>query len=363
MSQSGQPGTDGSSADDRPILGSFQDVASEAGNWRTGFSSYVSRMRRLCPEERHPEEEWLQKGVSLLSLEQDQGVTTQDRQGAEGSGGEGSGGVAQASSGSQAAMPVPSGVVTSGVAGFKSNPKRAASSQRVKDRHFRVQSFHNKAVQIHAGDLFDIQVSAQDLTKIVEGVAPYLTATVHQATTSSSGASGAATPVVTSPLTVGDIISPLLTKISRLHTLVDNRVHLQQSASRSSIGYNAFMDYKNSLPQGLRCYGEHARVSVGFLAQDRSETEAAVRHSKARQKLLNAGQGRRNKSAVVDTARSLGRDGNPRSRASRRRYNKKCRDLYNKRKKSQRTTEFASQTEPVVEASQIPMEEGGGCTV
>ena len=72
------------------------------------------------------------------------------------------------------------------------------------------------------------------------------------------------------------------------------------------------MDYKNSLPQGLRCYGEHARVSVGFLAQDRSETEAAVRHSKARQKLLNAGQGRK-KSAVVDTARSLGRDGNPRS--------------------------------------------------
>ena len=178
MSQSGQPGTDGSSADDRPILGSFQDVASEAGNWRTGFSSYVSLMRRLVPQEDHPTDEWLQKGVSLLSLEQDQGVTTKDRQGAEGSGGEGSGGVAQASSGSQAAMPVPSGVVTSGVAGFKSNPKRAASSQRVKDRLFRVQSFHNKAVQIHAGDLFDIQVSAQDLTKIVEGVAPYLTATV-----------------------------------------------------------------------------------------------------------------------------------------------------------------------------------------
>ena len=356
MSQSGQPGNDGFPADDLPILGSFQDGVSEAGSWRTGFSSYVSLMRRLVPQEVHPTEEWLQKGVSLLSLEHDQGVTTQDRQGAEGSGGEGSGGVAQASSGSQAAMPVPLDVVTSGVAGFKSNPKRAASSQRVKDRHFRVQSFHNKAVQIHAGDLFDIQVSAQDLTKIVEGVAPYLTSTVCQATTSSSGASGAATPVVTSPLTVGDIISPLLTKISRLHTLVDNRVHLQQSASSSSIGYNAFMAYKNSLPQGLRCYGEHARASVGFLAQDRSETEAAVRHSKARQKLLSAEHRRRDKSAVVDSARSLGKDGNPRSRASRRRYNKKCRDLYNKRKKAKRTTEFASQTEAVAEAAQTPME-------
>ena len=199
-------------------------------------------------------------------------------------------------------------------------------------------------------------MSAQELTKLVKGVAPYLASTVCQATTSSSGASGAATPVVTSPLTVGDIKSPLLTKISRLHTLVDNRVHLQQSASSSSIGYNAFMAYKNSLPQGLRCYGEHARASVGFLAQDRSDTEAAVRHSKARQKLLSAEHRRRDKSAVVDSARSLGKDGNPRSRASRRRYNKKCRDLYNKRKKAKRTTEFASQTEAVAEAAQTPME-------
>ena len=100
MSQSGQPGNDGFPADDRPILGSFQDGVSEAGSWRTGFSSYVSLMRTLVPHEVHPTDEWLQKGVSLLSLEHDQGVTTQDRQGAEGSGGEGSGGVAQASSGS-----------------------------------------------------------------------------------------------------------------------------------------------------------------------------------------------------------------------------------------------------------------------
>ena len=359
MSQSG-PGNDGFPADDLPILGSFQDGASEAGSWRTGFSSYVSLMRRLVPEEDHPTDEWLQKGVSLLSLEQDQGVTTQDKQGAAGSGGEGSGGTAQASSGSQATMPVHLDVATSGVAGFKSNPKRAASSQRVKDRHFRVQSFANKAVQIHAGDLFDIQMSTQELAKLVEGVAPYLASTVCQATTSSSGASGAATPVVTPPQTFGEIISPLLTKIGRLHTLVDNRVHLQQSASSSSIGYNAFYAHKNSLPQGLRCYGEHARASVGFLAQDRSETEAAVRHSKARQKLLSAEHKRRDKSAVVDSARSFGKDGNSRSRASRRRYNKRQRELYQKRKKAKRAIESAAQTdEAVTDASlapSVPME-------
>merc|ERR1712082_219290 len=152
--------------------------------------------------------------------------------------------------------------------------------------------------------MFDMQMSTQELAKLIKGVTPYLASTVCQATPSSSGASGAATPVVTSPPSVGDIISPLLPKIGRLHTLVDNRVHLQQSASSSSIGYNAFYAHKNSLPQGLRSYGEHARASVGFLAQDRSDTEAAIRHSKARQRLLSSEQRRWDRSAVVDSAKN-----------------------------------------------------------
>ena len=359
MSQSGS-GTGSSLSKDRPILGAFQDRKSESESWRTGFAHYVSRMRELCPEESHPDEEWLNKGMALISLDQGQEVTTQDQQGAVGSGGQVSGGTAQASPGSLPTMPAHLDAAASGVAGLRIRSKHAASSQRVKDRHFRVQSFANRAVQIHAGDLFDIQMSTQELAKIVEGVAPYLALTVCQATPSSSGASGAATPVVTSPQTVGDIISPLLTKIGRLHTLVDNRVHLQQSASSSSIGYNAFYAHKNSLPQGLRCYGEHARASVGFLAQDRSDTEAAVRHSKARQRLLSSEQRRRDRSAVVDSARSLGKDGNSKSRASRRRYNKRQRELYQKHKKAKRAIESAAQTdEAVTDASlapSVPME-------
>ena len=135
MSQSGS-GTGSFQKDDLPILGTFQDGASEAGSWCTGFASYVGKMRRLCPEEDHPTEEWLQKGVSLLSLDQGQEVTTQDQQGAAGFGGEGSGGTAQASSGSQTTMPVHLDVATSGVAGLRSNSKRAASSQRVKKTAF-----------------------------------------------------------------------------------------------------------------------------------------------------------------------------------------------------------------------------------
>ena len=165
---------------------------------------------------------------------------------------------------------------------------------------------------------------------------------------------------MTSPSTVGDILLLLLKKIGRLHCLVDNRVHLQQSASLSTVGYNAFYAHKNSLNQGLKNYGEHARASVGFLAQDRKDTEAAVRHSKARQKLLSSEQKRRDKSAAVDSARSFGKDGNSRSRASRRRYNKRQRELYQKRKKAKRAIESAAQTDEAVAgaslAPSVPME-------
>ena len=108
---------------------------------------------------------------------------------------------------------------------------------------------------------------------------------------------------------------------------MDNRVHLQQPASMSSVGYNAFYTHKNSQNHGLKNYGGHARASEGFLAQDWKDTEAAVRNSKARQKLLSSKQKHWAKSSGVEPARSVGKDGNSRSCASRRRHNKRQRDL------------------------------------
>ena len=97
------------------------------------------------------------------------------------------------------------------------------------------------------------------------------------------------------------------------------------------------------------------------MAQDWKDTEAAVWHSKARQKLLSSEQTWRDKSAAVESARSFGKDGNSRSRASRRRHNKRNRDLYQKRKKAKRATESAAQTEETVPcaflAPSVPMEQ------
>merc|ERR1711895_92156 len=160
-------------------------------------------------------------------------------------------------------------------------------------------------------------------------------------------ASEAGASAVTSPSTVGDILSPLITKIGRLHCLVDNRVHLQQSAGMSSVGYNAFYTHKISLNQGLKNYSGHARASAEFLAQDRKDTEAAVRNSKARQKLLSSKQKRQAKSSGVDTAKSVGKDGNSKSRASRSRHNKKQRDLYQNYKNAKRAQLAAQAVEAV----------------
>ena len=51
---------------------------------------------------------------------------------------------------------------------------------------------------------------------------------------------------------------------------------------------------------------------------------------------------------MVEPARSVGKDGNSRSHASRRRHNKRQRDLYQKRKKAKKAAESAAQAEETV---------------
>ena len=244
MSQSGSRTGSSLNKDDRPILSTFQDRSLEFGSWRTGLSDYVGQMRKLCPGADHPDEGWLNKGFAMISLDQGKEVTTQDLQGAVGIGGQVPEGRAQAPPRSLPAMQRNLDVATSGVASLGLSSRLAPSSQRVKDRLFRVQSFSNRNAQFHAADLFDIQTSTLELAKIVEGLAPYLTLNVCQTPPADSSEAGAS--VVTRPSTVADIISPLLTKIGRLHCLVDNRVHLQQSASLSTVGYNAFYTHKSA---------------------------------------------------------------------------------------------------------------------
>ena len=62
------------------------------------------------------------------------------------------------------------------------------------------------------------------------------------------------------------------------------------------------------------------------------------------------------KSSGVETARSVGKDGNSQSHASRSRHNKKQRDLYQKRKKAKRAQLTAQAVEAVPGAPPVPSE-------
>ena len=147
---------------------------------------------------------------------------------------------------------------------------------------------------------------------------------------------------------MGDILSPLLEKIGGLHCLVDNHVHLQQSAGTSKVGYKAFYDHKLNHSNGMRHYG-CIRASKETLAKDRLETEKAVQISKARQKLLLSEQRKQGKTVVEPAKAAAGGDGNSRSKAARKRHNNHQRELYQKQKKARR----ALQTKQAVGAAQV----------
>ena len=150
--------------------------------------------------------------------------------------------------------------------------------------------------------------------------------------------------------------------------MVDNRVHLQQSASISKIGYKAFYNHILNHSQGMSHYG-YTRASEETLAKDRLETEKAVQLSKARQKLLLSEQRKQGKTVVEPAKAAAGGDGNSRSKAARKRHNKHQRELYQKRKKARRAQQ-AKQAVGAAPGAQVPpsepmeaLEANGGCEV
>ena len=73
----------------------------------------------------------------------------------------------------------------------------------------------------------------------------------------------------------------------KLHCHMYNRIHLQQEAGTSVVGYNAFYTHKIVQPDGLKNYG-CSRASREFLVQDQKETKRSVQNLKAQQEAAGA---------------------------------------------------------------------------
>ena len=77
MSQSGLGPGSSREDDGRPILTGRTD----SNGWITSLKDYVNSMKECCPDDIHPDEEWLANSFLMISLDQERTVTTPPEQG------------------------------------------------------------------------------------------------------------------------------------------------------------------------------------------------------------------------------------------------------------------------------------------
>ena len=122
MSQSGLGTGSPGGNDGRLILMGQTD----SKGWITSLKDYVNSMKECCPDENHPNEEWLSAGFAMISLDQERTVTMPPKQGSPAVAGQGSGdSVSSQLSGMQQRLDVR----TSGVANSELSSKPVHQNQ------------------------------------------------------------------------------------------------------------------------------------------------------------------------------------------------------------------------------------------
>ena len=130
----------------------------------------------------------------------------------------------------------------------------------------------------------------------------------------------------TSPPTVADLLSPLLSKVGRLHALVDNHVHLRQPAGRSVGGHNVFCAHAHQ---------DYIRANREILTEVRREADRVAQHSRACHELLSSGL--QNFPTTGPSVRAAESNGfTSMSKKARKRYNWQKQQLFRQREKARR---------------------------
>ena len=101
--------------------------------------------------------------------------------------------------------------------------------------------FKAKSYQYHAGDLFDIEMLILDLAEHARHLIPNLAPLVGQPILNLANFE---LWVDNSKFYSEDQLAPLIGMIWKVVRFVDDRVHLQQAAGVTKVGYNVFYDYK-----------------------------------------------------------------------------------------------------------------------
>ena len=123
-------------------------------------------------------------------------------------------------------------------------------------------------------------------------------------------------------------LRPLYLLLGKLHCLVDDCVHIQQTAGTTKVGYNAYYEFKMAQENGLDSFsGQHADKKL-WAHNNKLETEQKILKMKAHEKSLLAISDSQNKggSKPVQTSGNSNRLAAKVSAKSR--HNKRQRKLY-----------------------------------
>merc|ERR1712002_953113 len=124
---------------------------------------------------------------------------------------------------------------------FEIRARQNYIEQRERDRTTRIDKFKMKPYQIHCADLFDIETHILDLAKHIRHLVPNLAPLVGQPLLNVTNFE---LRVDKSCTYTEDQLVPLISMIWKVARFVDDCVHMQQAASTTKFGYNAFYDYK-----------------------------------------------------------------------------------------------------------------------
>ena len=133
-------------------------------------------------------------------------------------------------------------------------------------------------------------------------------------------------------------LAPLIGMIWKVVRFVDNRVHLQQAAGTTKVGYNSFYNHKLAQINGLYNYSG-TKANREYWSHDTMDAKKEILRIKAHERLLSSGPMSRVPPRNVNS--SANQDGSPTEVLAQTKRNRHQCQLYNKGRKAKRVHQKA----------------------
>merc|ERR1712002_962992 len=241
------------------------------GAWLRTLTKYARNMRDQLPNLTHPSDEYLTEGAQLFSQDGNPSAV---------------GNSSSPPDAPQEAQMVKIERILEEHCQWNTASKIRARQnyieQRERDRITRIARFQTQACKFHCADLFDIGTHILDLAEHVRHLVPNLA------------------PLVGQPLlNVTDLelrvdnsrqyeekqLVPMIGMVWKLARFVDDRIHVQQAAGASTVGYVPFYNYKNYQIFGNEKFSG-SKADREFWTHDTLDVEKDILKMQAHQWLL-----------------------------------------------------------------------------